>query len=375
MPDYNLFHNTITGKNGKQIKKWYYWFYDQNGKQIKRVCKGCGIKAEAEAYIELLPPLKPLKNIMIKDIAGDMFIPGGFHYERRKQLGDALEPDTIRQKRRFIDLIIATWGEIGINELTAPMVHNYLVDIDRSGSWKNAFLDTLNEIFDDSSYHGSAVIKPNFKRFKLNYKKADILTTEELNKLFVVENFPSETLFLMFLTCLSCGLRLGEARAIRPCQLIVQKKMLIIDGFLKREPIRTSYNKKGSGETPRLRIVPLPDITFGLLFDYILKSGKKDQEILFTMPDGSPVKQEYAENVFKRAVIRAEIDTNSKKIVPHSLRYTYVTRMRRELSVEDVAKIAGHNSLEMTEYYTRIALDEMADALLPKKELINRFFA
>ena len=50
-------------------------------------------------------------------------------------------------------------------------------------------------------------------------------------------------------------------------------------------------------------------------------------------------------------------------MIPHSFRFTYVTRMRRELPAEIVQKLAGHSSVEMTDYYTRAAIPEMVAAL------------
>lgn len=49
------------------------------------------------------------------------------------------------------------------------------------------------------------------------------------------------------------------------------------------------------------------------------------------------------------------------------LRYTFITKMRRIVPAETVQKLAGHNFLEMTEYYTRMNIadsirsDEMVD--------------
>ena len=50
----HLFQRTIT-KKGKSIKAWYYWFYDEYGKLIRRSCgtdgKPCTSKRDAEAFI------------------------------------------------------------------------------------------------------------------------------------------------------------------------------------------------------------------------------------------------------------------------------------------------------------------------------------
>ena len=61
----------------------------------------------------------------------------------------------------------------------------------------------------------------------------------------------------------------------------------------------------------------------------------------------------YCEGNLQRAINRAGINRLGKKFTPHSFRYTYVTLLRNNVTADVVQKLAGHNSLEMTEYYTR----------------------
>ena len=53
----HLYQRTLT-RNGKKIKAWYYWYYDEFGKQIRKSCgkdgKPCILKRDAEAYISNL---------------------------------------------------------------------------------------------------------------------------------------------------------------------------------------------------------------------------------------------------------------------------------------------------------------------------------
>lgn len=64
-----------------------------------------------------------------------------------------------------------------------------------------------------------------------------------------------------------------------------------------------------------------------------------------------------------RQLKKAGIEKGDKKLIPHSFRFIYVPRMRRELPAEIVQKLAGHSSVEMTDYYTRTAISEMVVAL------------
>jgi integrase len=221
---------------------------------------------------------------------------------------------------------------------------------------------------------GIKIQKPHFSRFSTSPRKADILTTEEIKALFVPKNFSSQTIYAMFLLCLSGGLRIGEARAVRRKQIFFERKALLVDGFCKSDGRRTVYNKKGSPEHPRFRVTLLPDFTLGELRAHIEAHGIEADDLLFTI-GGAPIPNTSVRRYFLNAVKLAGIKTRGRKIVPHSLRYTYVTRMRRELPGEIVMKMVGHTSLEQTDYYTsRAALDETLAGLIGADTAADNLF-
>ena len=95
---------------------------------------------------------------------------------------------------------------------------------------------------------------------------------------------------------------------------------------------------------------------------------------LFSRGFNLPLKREYLESVFTRQLKIADIEKETRKHIPHSFRFTYVTRMRRGLSAETVQKLAGHSSVEMTEYYTRAAIPEMVEGLKEAVPAANMLF-
>ena len=48
--------------------------------------------------------------------------------------------------------------------------------------------------------------------------------------------------------------------------------------------------------------------------------------------------------------------------------------MRRDLPAEIVAKIVGHNSVDMTNYYTRPNTQEGIQSILPTQGTVERLF-
>jgi integrase len=136
--------------------------------------------------------------------------------------------------------------------------------------------------------------------------------------------------------------------------------------------------------------VYLPDLTLGKLEAWIAARGLGENDFCFTIA-GRPVRPEEAERVFYRTLQKTgfipypakkkpekrgegwrrppqikQRPPDGRKLVPHSLRYTYVSRMRRELTAAELQPMTGHASVEMVDYYNRKVLD-MVLVSLPQK--------
>ncbi len=388
---YHVFKKPKKTKDGKPFSRWYYYFYDENGRKIQKACPypQCKNRSDAESYIRTLPPLEGAKNpdLLLSDIAATMYIPGSAHIDRRYQLGKSIDIQTMLEARRYIEFIIGKWGSVALKDIEVDDIVNHLFSIDRSGSWKNRYISILKEIYAEAPRYGCKIRTPDFPHFARNSKKADIFSSAELKVLFQPENFQDYQYYVFFLLTLSGGLRLGETRAIRQKQIIPEKKALIIDGFCKQNGERTVYNKMGTPENPKLRVVPLPAFTLSIVLTYTYGRGLKPDDFIFTL-NNKPISKETAENVFYKALqsagliprrkpvkrckygagrqlqIRAKLKPlDGRKLVPHSLRYTYVSRMRRELSAADLQPMTGHTTEAMVDYYNRINLEEALAAL------------
>jgi integrase len=392
MADYSPFHKTVKGKSGKEVVRWYYSYTTNDGKRKQGACKKCKTKAEAEAFISKLEPIRRT-DFPIRMITCNMFVPESDHYNHRKQLGKSVKPITITTKRRYVELIERVFGDSDIRDIGVQDVIDYLKDQAKSGSWKNGFIETFDEVFAWAQWKKIKVLTPEFPRFIRNSKKSDILDTDELSRFFRPENFETEDFYVMFRVSVSGGMRLSEARAFRPCQFYKEQQAIIIDGFLDAKQKRLPYNKKGTEESPKLRVAIMPKTTCDILADFIERMKRKDSDLLFLF-DEKAIRKEYAEEVFERSAVKAGIklpripqkkiiemkhrgiDTSAyeRKITPHSLRYTYVTRMRRNLDGETVQKMVGHTDIEMTDEYTRAALGESIKALQPAIPAADLFF-
>ncbi|MCH5291375.1 MAG: site-specific integrase [Treponema sp.] len=315
--------------------------------------------------------MKP--EILVKEVDVSMFVPQSEHVQRLGMLGKTFTEKTLQQKRCFIDFINAQFGERPLASLTLQDVIGYLMSVDRSGSWKNTFIGTLKAVYQEAAWQGMNVVMPPFPHFKRNSKKADVLTTEELNRLFRPEHWPSRELYLLYLCTFTCGLRLGEARGLLARQIDIEKRVMVIDGFCRDDGFRTDYCKKGWNEDKKWRVVTIPDITLSQIEMYLRERNLSGEMFLFTR-NGNIIRREYAETEFKKVLKRVHIEKGSRRLVPHSLRFSYVTRMRRNAETDLVRRLVGHTTIEQTEYYTRVVIPEMIDAVTPALPAANKLF-
>lgn len=375
--DYRIFKKTIVGKKGKKAKRWYYWYIDQRGIQRQRVCKHCSNRAEAAAFVAALSPLRGDLHT-VAEIARDMFLPGSEHVKRRAAFGKGVVASTLRERRGYIEDIIARWGSCDIRDINVKDITTYLLADEHSASWKKHYISTIKEIVAEAAWQGVNVACPVFPSFMGKAVSADILSGEELKRLFVRENFANPVMdsakpYLLFLVSATGGLRIGEAEGLRANQFLFDRKALIIDGFLRRDGSRTMFNKAGNQDDRKIRVVLLPDSVLAEMQDFLANEGKAGDDFIFTHA-GRPLAYQFLRKTFDDALARARIDTGGRKLTPHSLRFTYVTKMRRTLPIDTVRKLVGHTDNKMTEYYTRGSLEDGLAAIANTKRAVEHLF-
>ena len=167
---------------------------------------------------------------------------------------------------------------------------------------------------------------------------------------------------------------MGEAIGVRVKQFLFEQNMFVVDGFYRyTERERTDFNKCGSETDKKLRVVPLSDTLAIMIQEYITEQNLRADDFVFTRY-GKPLRKHLLEKWFCRALHISRIEIGTRKLTPHSLRYTYITRMRRDVAGETVQKLAGHTTLAMTDYYTRSAIPELCKAIEPARNAVNTLF-
>lgn len=136
---------------------------------------------------------------------------------------------------------------------------------------------------------------------------------------------------------------------------------------------RTTYNKCGSEDDKKIRVVPLPEDLARIMRNYISDMQLGPEDFVFQRY-GKPIRKWLAEQWFRDILGKSGIEVGKRVLTPHSLRYTYITRMRRNVAGETVQKIAGHSSINMTDHYTRADISGMVTAIQPAADAANELF-
>lgn len=374
----HLYQRTII-HSGKQVKAWYFWYYDEDKKQIRKSCgsngKPCLTKKQAEIFLANINDndLIPQKDtVTFNSFCRGMFDLNSKYLLKCKNKGRIITEKTRKMKEYNLNLILEKFGDLPVNKVGPADFDNWLLEYDRSNSWRNSFLETANEIYRELySYHliDSLPVFDRFKVKKLSTK--GILTIDEIQSLWPddIEQMKSiwhkntldppytDLMFaVMFYIMLTTGMRSGEACALKPEQFINQNTIMLNAMF--SDGVRVDHLKKGNEENRKWRVVLLPDRAVQLL-EILNTEMLRTTDYLFEY-NGKPVSGNYLNKRFQYVLNNNGINTFERNISVHSLRFTNDTMSLQKISVNDLQLMLGHTQKRMTEYYDRSnALDKL----------------
>lgn len=138
-----------------------------------------------------------------------------------------------------------------------------------------------------------------------------------------------------------CGLRWGEAIALRPRDVDQLRRRLIVQRTIVEDAGRLSI---GTPKTHQIREVPIAEPAYTALLEAL--DGKRPDELVFTSPKGNAIRySNWRRNVFDKAVAAIGIPG----VKPHSLRHTAASlAVASGADVKLVQRMLGHARASMT---------------------------
>lgn len=379
-------------KNGKIIKVWYYWYYDESGKQVRKSCgqngKPCLTKREAETFIANLDLDKEKKDVTLSDFCTGMYDADSDYLRNKAAKGQSYYVTTLEQRRFILSMILQKFGEKKVSELSVSEIDSWLCDLNKSTSWKNIAILIFNEIYKELYKAKKIDYIPLIEKFKKETKVKGILTLQEIKELFPDDEqklidiwkkgyYPAPEWEIygfstLIYTALSTGMRNSEIRALKKSQFLSQNTV-ILNSMLSYQNIEVDHLKKGSNSNKKWRIIILPEKTVKMINHFMEIKPNINEKYLFTR-NGQPYYSSAVNFVFKRVLTKNGIDVKERNISMHSTRFTYNTMMRRNIDDKDLQLLMGHTNDKMTDYYDKSTVFDRLPELLENQKIINEIW-
>ena len=147
---------------------------------------------------------------------------------------------------------------------------------------------------------------------------------------------------------ISTGIRIGEAAAITLDDIISPEHTILIHG---------------KGRKQRLIYISSP-VTWDRLKTLMKERKRSSSNYLFVNRYGNPLSIHGIEDIYKKYIKKAQINTKS---TPHYLRHTFATNLLANgADLRSVQEILGHASVATTQIYTEVTTAR-------KKQVLKKF--
>jgi len=259
-------------------------------------------------------------------------------------------PRTVQGYRQKLGMFALFTGDIPIEEITLPLCKRYYIHLAGKGNtstttqtYIRALRAFLTWCFNEG--YTAENIPARFKLPKAQRKAIDVLTDDEVKRLFACFNLRTMTGARNYAICalmLDSGLRLNEAVTLLACNVHLAEGYAIVDG-------------KGNKQ----RIVPLGLHSKRALIRYLGRVPPQAQGTpLFVKDTLIPLQQSTVKQLFRKLKTRAGIP----RLRPHLLRHSFATRyLENGGDIYSLQQILGHTSLEMVKRYVH---------LIPQKTIV-----
>lgn len=190
-------------------------------------------------------------------------------------------------------------------------------------------------------------------RFKQQPSIPHIITRDEVELL--LGSFEQNRYLALFTVTYQCGLRINEARHIKPKDINSQRNVLLVregkGGKTREVPMNPAL-------IDRLRTFYLAHQNSEWLFPATFGYYRKNSSLSLAnaMRHGTqPMSVDSSRHAFRNACTKSGLMAAHDKIVPHTLRHSYATHMLEAgVSVRQLAAYLGHSCLESTMIYLHL---------------------
>ena len=240
-----------------------------------------------------------------------------------------------------------------IEDITSDEIQDYLNSLKHySNSYLKKIVGQFNQAYKVAINKGYVsrnpmidVITPrSLKKDKvvraMTIEEQQIFTTYLMSK--TIEEEPYKNVFLLQMYC---GLRVGEALALRDTDINLERNILNINKTITTDKDRKTVMGDTTKTYAGLREIPIPESIRGTLMEQMkIAKNNKDRQ-LFLSPNGNLIDSRNANRVLKKRLKELGIEGFST----HALRHTYGTRcVEAGMRAVALQRLMGHTDVSVT---------------------------
>jgi integrase len=392
--DFTLF--TRTYPNGTKVV--FYHTYNDEGVRVGPWTTKCKNKTAARNFCNrllkagLLIPNKT-KPVTLGEFANGFFGKDSAYVTSQKSRGDVSDTYLENCRQYVRNQILPFFESSPMESITECDIEEWLqgfkhrkrenkkgkVMMDKDGnligyknSYANNVLSVINIIFKEAVRKKIITENPcaNIRKLKNDSRVVDILTPDEVNKLFPKNPLPvwdnKEVYF--------AANRLASLTGMRPGEVMGLKGEFVFDKYIRVCGQHGNYGYKDHTKTKEDRDIPLVPEMIEILRGLMKKNGKG---FVFSVNGGvSPVDPKSLRKMFHRAlkyIGLADEEIKARGLTPHSWRHFANTEMQIQgLTTEQVQAVTGHTSRRMTKHYSHMDARQISGITEVQEAIMNK---
>jgi len=362
-------------KSGRVI--WYYHAYDDEGVRIS-VSTGQTTKSKAKEHVldlireDLLIPSTCKRSVTLQEFSKPFWIWGECPYVMDKiKRGGTFSRSFCDASRKSMEKhILPVFGKKRITKITVSMINTWLLDLPKKAGITRTTANKMLSLFRimlEEAVRQNIIVSNPAKVVKPLIEKAnarDAFTREEAKALFEdPAHWGNELSYNASLLCACTGMRAGEIRAMRVCDIHP-------DHIMVEHSWDEKYGLK-STKSGNKRIVPITDDIFRMLMEL---APDYPEGYVFSLDNGkTPMSGRVLANSLYRKM--REIGISEEKRIErglsfHSWRHFFNSQLvAAGVSGEVTRAVIGHESEEMTDHYLHLKPGDMKKVLNIQEEL------
>lgn len=342
---YTIFPRTL--KSGKIV--YYYQFRDENGIRSPAYSTGTSNKAQARRFCNQLyneGRFQKNSSQLFKTFTENFFNDDSTYLKWKTTSGNDLAKSTVASYKRLLEnQLLPYFSDMPLSKISVDTVKKWIIWLNENWSAKtsNNAQSVFNIIMKSAKEKRliKEVPSADLSFRKIKKKERELLTVQELNKIYHSDLWHWDSARRAFLVCAITGMRIGEVTGLQT-----------IDVESDRLNVRHSLHPTfGLGETKTrvCRYVPIPPA---------MKLKEKCGSVwAFEKPTKTePCDARFIYKRFISVLESLEIDHKARGITVHSLRNLFISYMRSSSFGETIdlkiKAVVGHADESTTDWYT-----------------------